>query len=148
MNQRELVSTLQHLRPGAQWNLKGDTYADLEWIDVEQAKPTEEELSAAALPAKKAVVISQIKAKAAEIILARHPITKQVNAVARSVDLTEAKADRALTPEEVIEIEDLRLGRAWIRSVREASNLKEAEALALPDYQAVIKYDLTTGWPE
>jgi hypothetical protein len=31
-------------RPGALWNLRGDTYEGLEWLDEVQPKPTAEEL--------------------------------------------------------------------------------------------------------
>jgi hypothetical protein len=34
---------IQSLRPGAQWVLRGD---DLEWMDTEQTKPTEAEITA------------------------------------------------------------------------------------------------------
>jgi hypothetical protein len=37
------VEALQSLRPGAQWVLRGD---DLEWMDTEQAQPTEAEITA------------------------------------------------------------------------------------------------------
>jgi hypothetical protein len=37
------VNALQSLRPGAQWVLRGD---DLEWMDTEQTKPTEAEITA------------------------------------------------------------------------------------------------------
>ena len=34
------------LRPGAEWNITGNTYAGLEWLDETQIKPTEEEINA------------------------------------------------------------------------------------------------------
>jgi hypothetical protein len=37
------VNALQSLRPGAQWVLRGET---LEWLDTEQAQPTEAEITA------------------------------------------------------------------------------------------------------
>ena len=37
------ADALQSLRPGAQWVLRGD---DLEWLDTEQAQPTEAEIQA------------------------------------------------------------------------------------------------------
>jgi len=37
------ADALQSLRPGAQWVLRGD---DLEWLDTEQAQPTESEITA------------------------------------------------------------------------------------------------------
>jgi len=37
------ANALQSLRPGAQWVLRGD---DLEWLDTEQTKPTDAEITA------------------------------------------------------------------------------------------------------
>ena len=41
-----IVSALLELKPGAEWTLRGDTYADLEWLDGSQPKPTEDEVTA------------------------------------------------------------------------------------------------------
>lgn len=35
------------LRPGAQWNLRGETYNGLEWLDQSQPKPTQTEVAIA-----------------------------------------------------------------------------------------------------
>ena len=40
-----ISSALIELKPGAEWALRGDTYADLEWLDKMQPKPTEEEVN-------------------------------------------------------------------------------------------------------
>ena len=40
-----ISSALIELKPGAEWALRGDTYADLEWLDKTQTKPTEEEVN-------------------------------------------------------------------------------------------------------
>ena len=40
-----ISSALIELKPGAEWTLRGDTYADLEWLDKIQTKPTEEEVN-------------------------------------------------------------------------------------------------------
>lgn len=47
MNTRkaDIPSALQSLRPGAQWVLRGDDYSGLEWLSVDQTKPTEEEVN-------------------------------------------------------------------------------------------------------
>ena len=37
------VNAIQSLRPGAQWVIRGET---LEWLDTEQAQPTEAEITA------------------------------------------------------------------------------------------------------
>lgn len=41
-----IAKALTSLRPGAQWVLRGDTYEGLEWLDQEQTKPTEAEITA------------------------------------------------------------------------------------------------------
>jgi len=40
-----IVSALEALKPKAQWTLAGDSYANLEWLDKIQTKPTEEEVN-------------------------------------------------------------------------------------------------------
>ena len=40
-----IVSALKVLRPNAQWTLAGDSYANLQWLDEIQTKPTEEEVN-------------------------------------------------------------------------------------------------------
>ena len=44
-----IESALLTIRPGAQWTVRGGTYAGLEWQDTQQSKPTEEEVAAAML---------------------------------------------------------------------------------------------------
>lgn len=41
-----IAKALTTLCPGAQWVLRGDTYEGLEWLDTEQTKPTEAEITA------------------------------------------------------------------------------------------------------
>ena len=41
-----IVSALEALRPKAQWTLTGDSYANLQWLDETQTKPTEDEINA------------------------------------------------------------------------------------------------------
>jgi len=41
-----IVEALIALKPKAQFILRGDTYAGLEWLDETQTKPTEDELNA------------------------------------------------------------------------------------------------------
>lgn len=41
-----IAKALTTLRPGAQWVLRGDSYDGLEWLDQEQTKPTEAEITA------------------------------------------------------------------------------------------------------
>lgn len=41
-----ISDALQSLRPGAEWVLRGNEYAGLEWLDTKQSQPTEAEVSA------------------------------------------------------------------------------------------------------
>ena len=41
-----ITSALIELKPNAEWTLRGDTYADLEWSDKIQTQPTEDEVNA------------------------------------------------------------------------------------------------------
>lgn len=40
-----IPDALQALRPGAEWVLRGNEYAGLEWLDSTQQKPTEQEVN-------------------------------------------------------------------------------------------------------
>ena len=40
-----IPDALQSLRPGAEWVLRGNEYAGLEWLDQVQQKPTEQEVN-------------------------------------------------------------------------------------------------------
>lgn len=44
MTHEELVTKLRQIRPGANWNLRGNTYQDLEWLDDPATKPTAQEV--------------------------------------------------------------------------------------------------------
>lgn len=39
-----ISDALQVLRPGAEWAIDNNSYAQLNWLDTEQTKPTEEEI--------------------------------------------------------------------------------------------------------
>jgi len=39
-----ISDALQVLRPGAEWAINNNSYAQLNWLDTEQTKPTEEEV--------------------------------------------------------------------------------------------------------
>ena len=58
------ADALQSLRPGAQWTLNGD---ELEWLDTEQAQPTDAEIEAevARLQALEPIRIAEASRKAA-----------------------------------------------------------------------------------
>ena len=39
-----ISDALQVLRPGAEWSIGNNSYSQLDWLDTEQTKPTEEEI--------------------------------------------------------------------------------------------------------
>ena len=41
----DITHALIALKPGAQWNLRGDDYTGLEWLDSKQTQPTETEIN-------------------------------------------------------------------------------------------------------
>ena len=41
----DIAAALQALKPGAQWNLLGEDYSGLNWLDSSQTKPTETEVN-------------------------------------------------------------------------------------------------------
>ena len=99
-----------------------------------------------------APIISEIKAHAREIILARYPDWKQTNMTARSVELTERVATGgALTTAEQAEIDAMKAVWSWIKSVRAASDAHEAAVAALvaaSDFAGILMYDWRAGWLE
>jgi len=40
-----ISDALQTLKPGAEWVVRGDNYAGIEWLDESQTKPTETEVN-------------------------------------------------------------------------------------------------------
>lgn len=47
MNNKDIAHALSTLRPGAEWNVRGDSLAGIEWLDSQQSRPTDEEITAA-----------------------------------------------------------------------------------------------------
>jgi hypothetical protein len=43
---KRIANALLILRPNADWTLLGDDYADINWLDTKQTKPTWEEVEA------------------------------------------------------------------------------------------------------
>ena len=41
----DITHAILALKPGAEWNLRGDDYSGLEWLDKSQTKPTEDEVN-------------------------------------------------------------------------------------------------------
>ena len=44
MEKIRISDALQVLRPGAEWSIGNNSYSQLDWLDTEQTKPTEEEI--------------------------------------------------------------------------------------------------------
>lgn len=42
----DIVHALLSLRPGAKWQISGENYANLEWLDEKQTKPSKSEIDA------------------------------------------------------------------------------------------------------
>lgn len=99
-----------------------------------------------------APVIVEIKTRAREIILGLYPDWKQANMTARSVELTEKLASGvALTAGEQVELDAMKGVWAWIKTIRQASDEREAAINALvaaSDFAGILAYDWRTGWPE
>jgi hypothetical protein len=64
MNMNLIIAALEYLRPGAEWELSGDTYDALDWRDSAQNKPTQTEIEGAIILLEKQ---STIKSYAAAI---------------------------------------------------------------------------------
>jgi len=47
MTTDEITKALHDIRPGAEWTLSGDDYANIEWLDTNQTKPTLAQIQAA-----------------------------------------------------------------------------------------------------
>ena len=111
------------------------------WDDL-SVQPTQVELEATILPIKRAQTIVRIKALAGEKILARYPLTKQLNMVALASDLQHRRIVGSFTQtDEVIEAA-LQVAWVWIKAIRAYSDELEAKAMVNPDM------DITLGWPE
>jgi hypothetical protein len=75
MTHIEIVKALNSLKPGAEWTLSGDNYADLVWLSTGKAPTvTEIEAEIAALPLKEAAAESA-KATEKAALLAKLGIT-------------------------------------------------------------------------
>jgi hypothetical protein len=71
--------------------------------------------------------IAEIKTEAGKIIEAVLPDWKQRNALARMVELSDAKQTRSLTTEEQAEIDSITQIWSWIKLVRAASDAAELD---------------------
>lgn len=104
---------LEKLRPNAKWQMTNDNYDELVWLDEEQSKPTKKEVEYEIFRLKAEQRISQIKAKASELILAKYSIIWQLNHP--RTDVTYAD------------------DYAYIDNIRDISNEAEANGTALED---------------
>lgn len=93
-----------------------------QWVQ-QWTVPSDEEL--------RATIIAQIKQTAAEHILAVLPQWKQSNYTARAVELAEIRESREMTADESAQHQALHGAWAWVRSVRTASDLAEADVAAM-----------------
>jgi hypothetical protein len=65
MTHKEIIEALKDIRPGSEWTLSGDDFANLEWLDQEATKPTLAEIEAAIaspLPKPKPTVADKLAA--------------------------------------------------------------------------------------
>ena len=68
---RNITKALLNIAQGAQWTLRGDTYADLEWHDEVISKPSEEEVNLAIANLPSEADIQQEKDDAKQSALAK-----------------------------------------------------------------------------
>ncbi len=65
-----IATALASLRPGARWSMVGMDYANLDWQDEVQTKPTEAEVNAEIAIQEQQAPLDACKAKAKELIAA------------------------------------------------------------------------------
>ena len=65
MDIKEITKAILHIRPNAQFTVRGDDLDGVEWLDKKQTKPTDEEILAA-IPLLEAKEIADLETKAAE----------------------------------------------------------------------------------
>lgn len=102
----------------------GSTYVLIDDVWTQQwSVPIDEQL--------RAQIVAQIKQAASDHILAVLPEWKQANMTARAVELAEIRESREMTAEESAEHQALHAAWAWVRSVRTASDVAEADVAAM-----------------
>lgn len=75
MEHNELVLAIKHIRPSAQFALRGD---ELEWLDTEQGKPTQAEIEAGWVAYQAKVESNKTEAAAQrQALLSRLGITEE-----------------------------------------------------------------------
>ena len=58
-----MFDIIEHLVPNAEFTMNGDTYADIEWHDTTQTKPTEAEIENARTAAQEALDLDLLRAE-------------------------------------------------------------------------------------
>ena len=64
----KIVNALYALRPNSKWNLYGDSYADLEWLDETQSKPSQEEVDAEIAYQDSLIPLQDCKKQASQLL--------------------------------------------------------------------------------
>ncbi len=84
-----IVEALQNIRPGAEWSLRGDDYADLNWLDKTQTKPTRTQITTAIADCKTDEAAREISKRTARVIVrtSTATVTQKVNALLLLLDL-------------------------------------------------------------
>lgn len=111
-------------------------------VEVDQRAMTVEEV--AGLTVQR---ISEVKAEASRRILAAFPTWKQANMNMRATELVDLRVDGSLTVEQEAERQALITASAWIKGVREASNLIEADLPADAAGLVLFAAAEAAGWP-
>lgn len=75
-----IESALLTIRPGAQWTLRGGIYAGLEWQDLQQTKPTEEEVAETMLLPEPVAVPQEVPMWALKEVCVSRNHTAAINA--------------------------------------------------------------------
>ena len=88
-----IESALLTIRPGAQWTLRGGTYAGLEWQDQTQTIPTEEEVAAAMLLPEPVVVPESVSLRQFRMALKRSGLFATVDGLRTDQALTTQQRD-------------------------------------------------------
>lgn len=88
-----IESALLTIRPGAQWTLRGGTYAGLEWQDQTQTIPTEAEVAAQMLLPEPVAVPESVSLRQFRMALKRSGLFSIVNGLTTNQTLTTQQRD-------------------------------------------------------
>jgi hypothetical protein len=96
----------------------------------------------------RAPLIITIKEMARTKILAFMPEWRQSNFNARMNELNMLRFDREWTSSEQAEVAYLQAEWDKAKDIRNASNTHEDNLKALSTFEAILSYDIQSGWPE